>query len=86
VFVLFGLAGLLLQRTWGVLLLFTSGVACLVAAFVLPSSQLPAQAAPLFGGLMPLGTAPHFVVAFAGAMLVLASTPFVRPMSRFLRH
>jgi hypothetical protein len=83
---LFGLGGLLLSRTWGVLVLFTSGVACLVAAFVLPSSQVPAQAAPLFGGLMPLVTAPHFVAVFAGAMLVLASTPFARPMTRFLRR
>src|SRR5437899_3017878 len=47
---LIGLSGLLLQRTWGVLVMAASGVACLLAAFTVTAPELSLTSAELFDG------------------------------------
>lgn len=81
---LFGLGGLLLQRTWGILVMAASGAACLVASTLITTPEVSATAASLFGGLMPLVMTPQIFVAFAGVMLIASATPFLHPMRRYL--
>jgi len=83
---LLGLGGLLVRRTWGVVVMAAAGAACLAATFTLAPPVMDASAPSILGGLVPLMASPRLVMAFAGLMLLAASTPFLRPMTRFLRR
>jgi len=83
-FAVVGLGGLLVQRTWGILVMGASGVACIAAATLITPPDVSVTAASLFGGLLPLVMAPRLIVGFAGVALIAAATPFLRPVRRYL--
>jgi hypothetical protein len=89
-FALFGFSGFLLQRTWGVLVMAASGVACMIGALGVTTPELSLTSAELFdgpflAGMRPFILTPAWVVALGGAMLVAAAIPFLRPMTKYLR-
>lgn len=77
---LLGFVGLLRMRFWGILLLGTTAIGTLVAAFATPCSL---SSWSLFGSL----TFPVALTGvFAAVMLFFAVLPFVRPAWRMLRR
>ncbi len=89
VFAIVGVGGLLLQRTWGILVMAASGAACMFAAFTLSPPEVSMTAQQLFhgaflGGFVALAEVPRLVYATAGLLLITAATPFLRPMTRYL--
>ena len=84
---LVGVAGLLLERTWGVILIAVAGAGCFLAAIGVQAAPLGSTAMSLFGEpLAHVVELPQLPLTFAGVMLIAAAVPFLAPMARFLRR